>query len=51
MHTQLEVLNAIILKKYCKRREIPIIFDAVEWFSAEQFKKGEKSILQFTVQR
>lgn len=43
IHTQVEknVLN--IMKKYCKKHKATIVYDAVEWFSPEQFKNKEKA--------
>ncbi len=30
-----------LLKKYCKKNNIPLLYDAVEWYSPEQFKFGK----------
>lgn len=42
-HTQIDTFTLTVLKKYCKRHHAGIVYDAVEWFSAEQFDRGESS--------
>ena len=44
LHTQIDKISLEILKKYCKKINIKLIYDAVEWFSPEQFKRRDKSI-------
>lgn len=43
IHTQIGVNNLKILQRYGLKRNIPIIFDCVEWFSESQFSNGKKS--------
>lgn len=44
LHTQIDKISLKILKKYCEKNNGKLLYDAVEWFSSEQFKNGEKSI-------
>lgn len=43
IHTQVSRSVLDVLKKYCKKKNKIIVYDAVEWFSPEQFEKGENS--------
>ena len=42
-------LNAIPLLKYCRKKEIPIFADVVEWFSYQTFKYGYLSFKTLNV--
>ena len=42
-HTQVRKNVLAMLKKYCKKNNKNLVYDAVEWFSPEQYKNGEKA--------
>ena len=39
----LGVVNTINIKNFCKRKQIRLIHDSIEWYSPEQFKRGKLS--------
>lgn len=39
-HTQVDERTFMVLKRYGQQRHAKLIYDAVEWFSPEQFKNG-----------
>ena len=41
IHTQVDKQTLNVLMNYAKKRKASIVYDAVEWFSPEQFSKGE----------
>lgn len=34
------LIGALLIKNWCKRHKVKVIFDVVEWYSKEQFKHG-----------
>ena len=42
-HTQLDTATLKMLKRYSIKHNASIVYDAVEWFSPEQFKRGASS--------
>lgn len=43
LHSQVDEITLKLLSLYGKLEHIQIVYDAVEWFSPEQFKKGTRS--------
>lgn len=43
LYTQIDRISQLILRNYCKRRGSVSVFDAVEWFSPEEFLHGKRS--------
>ena len=43
IHTQVDKQTLNVLINYAKLRKASIVYDAVEWFSPEQFSKGESA--------
>ncbi|WP_138302905.1 MULTISPECIES: glycosyltransferase [Eubacteriales] len=43
LHTQIDKISLDVIKSYSKRKKCNLLYDAVEWFSPEQFMRGEKS--------
>ena len=42
-HTQLDELSIKILQAYANKHHVPVVYDAVEWFSESQFVNGKKA--------
>lgn len=43
LYTELDPLSRRILKKSCLKNRTVLLFDAVEWYSPEEFSNGEKN--------
>jgi len=43
IHTQLDLNSLKTIQFYGRKKQIPVIYDSVEWFSKTQFAKGEKA--------
>mgnify|MGYP005798963431 CR=1 FL=1 len=43
IHTQVDIATLKIIKKYSQNHHVSLVYDAVDWFSPEQFKRGKLS--------
>lgn len=43
IHSQLDELSLSVIQAYGRKRNIPVIYDSVEWFSESQFVNGKKA--------